>query len=748
MVQLSDNAKTVIERRIAPRDDAGMPLETPDEIFDRVARVVAQGTDNPVMYERLFRTMLHSLDFLPNSPCLVNAGRSLGQLSACFVLPVEDSIVGIFDAVKQTALIHKSGGGTGFSFSRLRAKNSMVASTAGVASGPVSFMKIFDVATEQLKQGGTRRGANMGILSIDHPDIMEFINVKANRDQLQNFNISIGMSDEFMWLLREDPSRYWKSSGATVQEIWNALIHNAWLTGDPGLIFIDRINAGKANPVPTLGPIEATNPCGEQPLYPFDSCNLGSINLSNFVRPDGTIDRTKLEATTRLAVQFLDAVITVNKYPIPEIQHRSLAIRRIGLGVMGFADMLFKMQVRYDSERALDIARKVMSIIQTTADDESRKIAQDSGSFPLYKESIYSESTGMRNSTRTTIAPTGTISIIAGCSSGIEPMFGLVFERSHYLDRTDGSKRHTMLEINPLFQRAIGDLGRSKDWENGLYQHLLSGRKLADYPDVPQTIIDVFRTAHDISPKWHVKMQAIFQEYTDNAVSKTINFPHEATEADVAEAYLMAYDLNCLGITVYRDGSHDDQVLSFAQAPEPTVAPATVEIMPSRSYWRQPMPIERNSVTHKFTIGEFEGYMTVGLYPDGSPGEVFLNGSKQGSTISGLLDTIAVLISYGLQHGIPLDQLMDKLRGSRFEPAGLTNNPAVGAATSVMDYVARYLLNRFPTTPSEIAGELTVSTAAVISTKQSGMLCPDCQSMLQFGEGCLLCPACGYNKCG
>lgn len=744
-MNINDNARTVMERRIAAKDDEGKPIESPEQILHRVACFVASGTDNPAKYGPLFYNMMAHLDFLPNSPTLVNAGRenSSGQLSACFVLPIEDSMESIFETLKQTAIIHKSGGGTGFNFSRLRQANAPVRSSNGVASGPVSFMEIYDAATDKVKQGGTRRGANMGILRIDHPDIMEFISVKSDPERLQNFNISVATTDHFMSLLETHPNEKWVGNH-TVQQVWDALVNNAWNIGDPGLVFIDRINASRANPVPSLGPIEATNPCGEAPLYPYDSCNLGSINLANFVAFND-IDYVRLEECIRASVVFLDAVITVNQYPLPQIKELSDKIRRIGLGVMGWADMLYKLRIPYDSERALQLANQVMRFVTHTAAAESAHLAAIHGVFPMWDESIYAkDNLYYRNSTRTTIAPTGTLSIIAGCSSGIEPSFALAFKRSHFLDRYDASKRHEMLEVNPVFEKACMNAGIPDHVFNEICERLAAGVPLHEIPGVPADIVTVFRTAHDITPEWHVKMQAAFQKNTDNAVSKTINFPNTATIADVDQAYRLAYALGCMGITIYRDGSRDLQVLSFT-TPEVDVD-VDVEVVVPHEHHRKHLPNERHSITHKFTVGDFEGYLTVGLWDDGTPGEMFINGSKAGTTISGLLDSFAMSISYALQYGVPVEDLFPKLMDTRFEPAGLTNHPEIHVATSIIDYIARYMLWRFSPTAS-----IDVSTAAVIShsiATFTGMICPDCQSIAVAEEGCLKCYHCGWNRCG
>lgn len=777
---LSENAIVVMERRITQRDDQNDSVETPDGCFRRVARNLSQaetkfgGSDGDrAAAEESFYQLMASLDFLPNSPTLVNAGRDLQQLSACFVLPVPDSIEGIFEAIKHTAMIHKSGGGTGFAFSRLRPQNDRVRSTMGVASGPVSFMRVFDAATEAIKQGGTRRGANMGILRVDHPDIDYFIEMKADMTTLQNFNISVAVTDAFMDAVQQgtDYDIISPVTGDAVgrrdaRAVWETMFANAWKNGDPGVVFIDRINAGRANPVAKRGPVESTNPCGEQPLYPYDSCNLGSLNLGHFTKgaPGAReVDFDRLGQVVRRCVHMLDNVIEMNNYPIPEIQETSLAIRRIGLGVMGWADMLVDLRIPYNSERALEVAREVMAHIQREADSASQQLALLRGNFPDWADSIYGPRghegpRPMRNSTRTTIAPTGTLSIIADCAGGIEPVFALAFIRSHYLDKDDPTKRTELPEANEQFERVARAEGFHSE---ELMRYLAEGGHLADRPEVPQWVKDVFVTAHEIEPEWHVRMQAAFQEFVDNAVSKTINFPNEATVDDVRLAYELAYRTGCKGITIYRDGSRALQVLKHA---EKTDAEAAVEaaqalVATHAGPIRRKLSDERAAITHKFRVGEQEGYMTVGLFEDGTPGEVFINVNKQGSTVSGLMDTVAMLTSYALQYGVPLAELASKLKNTRFEPSGPTNNKQIPIATSIVDYVFRWLELKFDgraaAQPTLIpAAEVADSRGVDLYTEKypdavaSGVGCPDCGAVLFYGEGCLLCRNCGYNKCG
>jgi ribonucleoside-diphosphate reductase alpha chain len=830
----------VLERRYLAKDGRGRLAETPGQLFRRVARNIAEAeaafatprttAARVTEYEQRFYELMSSLRFLPNSPTLGNAGRPIQQLAACFVLPVDDSMEGIFDSLKDTALIHQSGGGTGFAFSRLRPAGDVVSSTGGIASGPVSFMRVYDAATESIKQGGTRRGANMAILSVDHPDIEAFINVKSDMTTLQNFNISVAVTEKFMRAVERDqvydlvnPRTKAVAGSRNARAIFRQIIANAWQNGDPGLVFLDRIN--RDNPTPKLGQIEATNPCGEQPLLPYESCNLGSINLSKFVRAARTAQksRSKNGAAPKLeldwdalasmipdCVRFLDDVIEQNRYPIPEIEAMTKQTRKIGLGLMGWADLLFLLHIRYDSDEAIALAERVAEFIREHADRASQQLAEERGPFPAWGDSIYSarskhprRNTPLRNSTRTTIAPTGTLSIIADCSGGIEPAFALAFMRQHHLDRKDPSKVTRLPEVNATFAAVAKEHGFHSD---ELMEYLAEGGALAERDDVPDWAKEVFGTSHDIDPEWHVRMQAAFQRHTDNAVSKTINFRHDATVEDVERAYMLAYKEGCKGITVYRDGSRDLQVLSHATARGPEQAeaaaaeiamgiteelaaigahPAPVASLgprPAGQPYRRHLPDERQSVTHKFRVGEQEGYVTVGLYDDGSPGEIFVNISKEGSTIRGLMDSVAVLTSVALQYGVPLRNLVEKFRGVHFEPAGLTNNPAVPTASSLVDYIFRWLESRFLAPPEAKTRPTTRSTrgraaasrrtpsrsapatrgsakgaqqaeveivpaSAAASATSTGIGCPQCGSILVFGEGCFTCRNCGFTRC-
>ena len=562
--KLTVNALEVLRKRYLLRDEKGNIIETPAQTFRRVSKVIAKVDgkygENPKESEKIFYGMMARFEFLPNSPTLFNAGTELGQLSACFVLPVDDSLESIFTAVKNMALIEKSGGGVGFDFSRLRPKGDIVRSTKGVASGPVSFMRVFDAATEVIKAGGKRRGAMMGVLRADHPDIIEFITSKQEPGVLSNFNISVAVTDDFMKILEED-GEYWlinprnkeKVRRLKVKDVWSLMAKSAWESGDPGVIFIDEIN--RHDPISEVGRIEATNPCGEQPLLPYESCNLGSINLSRMVE-NGKINWKKLRETVRNAVHFLDNVIDANRFPLKEIEKVTKANRKIGLGVMGFADMLIKLGVPYDSEEALKLAEKVMKFVTEEARKKSVEIGEERGSFPNFDKSVWKDKCQcMRNATITTIAPTGSISIIAGCSSGIEPLFAISFMRNVL----EGTR---LFEINPLFEMTAKERGF---YSAELLEEIARTGSVQGIKGVPEDVKRVFVTALDISPEWHVRMQAAFQKYTDNAVSKTVNLPQEVTIEDVKKVFWLAYRLKCKGITVYRYGSKPEQVLNIGE---------------------------------------------------------------------------------------------------------------------------------------------------------------------------------------
>lgn len=566
-LNLTENALIVLDKRYLKKDRDGNVIETPEEMFHRVAKNIASAEFiyNPKAVvssvEKEFYEIMTNLEFLPNSPTLMNAGRELQQLAACFVLPIDDSLDSIFEAVKDTAIIHQSGGGTGFSFSRLRPKNDRVSTTSGVASGPVSFMKVFNTATEVIKQGGARRGANMGILRVDHPDIMEFIRAKENPSEFTNFNLSVGIDDNFMKAFENDstfdlinPRNNKAAKKLKAKDVFNNIVDAAWKNGEPGIVFLDTIN--RFNPTPHLGRIEATNPCGEQPLLPYEACNLGSINLTRMLKKKDNrneIDYNKLERIINIAVRFLDNVIDVNKYPLPQIDRMCKGNRKIGLGIMGFADMLILLNIPYSSQAALDTAERLMKFIDEKAKEISMELAKERGVFPNYKGSIYEKSgVMMRNATTTTIAPTGTLSIIANCSSGIEPLYGITYTRK-ILDDLE------LKVINPNFEEIAK---REGFYSEKLMDTIIAFGSIQERTDVPDDVKILFTTAHDITPEDHVRIQAAFQKYTDNAVSKTVNFHEDADKSDVEKTFLLAYMLGCKGVTIYRSGSRERQVLS------------------------------------------------------------------------------------------------------------------------------------------------------------------------------------------
>ena len=659
-VDLTENARHVLEKRYLKKDKQGNVIETPEEMLRRVATAIAAaelihdpGADVQAREEE-FYGMMTRLEFLPNSPTLMNAGRELGQLSACFVLPIEDTMESIFDSVKHTALIHKSGGGTGFSFSRLRPEMDLVGSTGGVASGPVSFIRAFDVATDVIKQGGMRRGANMGILNVDHPDIMKFITAKEDLTALTNFNISVAITAGFMEAVRAradydliNPHSGEVSSRLNAKEVFDKIVDMAWRTGDPGIVFIDRIN--QDNPTPQLGKIESTNPCGEQPLLPYESCNLASINLSRMLRDvngRAEIDYPKLAVTIKTAVRFLDNVIDVNKFPLEEIARMTRQTRKIGLGVMGFADMLLQLGVPYNSPEALTLGENMMAEIQREATNASVELALERGVFPAFEGSVYDapDAPRVRNATRTTIAPTGTLSMIAGCSSGIEPLFALSYTKNIL----DGAR---LVEVNPIFEAAARKGGY---YSEALMQKLADGTCLRDIDGVPEDAKQLFVTAHEITPEWHVKIQSAFQRSTDNAVSKTVNFPQEATREDVARVYLLADEEGLKGITIYRDRSRDTQVLTTGK----------VEKTADTSLKPRKRAKVTTGITERVNTGCGALYVTVNSDEQGIF-EVFSNLGKSGGCASAQLESICRLISLALRAGVDVAILVKQLRGIR-----------------------------------------------------------------------------------
>ena len=762
-MDLKPNARTILEKRYLQKEN-GVPVETPEDMFLRVARAVAAAEnifqpeiskDKVKDIEDKFYNLMTSFDFMPNSPTLMNAGRDLGQLSACFVIPIDDSMNDIFTALKDAALIHKSGGGTGFTFSRLRPKNSLVKSTGGLASGPISFMKVFNAATEAIRQGGVRRGANMGILRVDHPDILEFINAKQNNNDLTNFNLSVGLTRDFMEALDNDGYYDLKFDSKVydrlrAREVMDLIVERAWTNGEPGIVFLDRLN--EDNPTPDLGEIEATNPCGEQPLLGYEACNLGSINLSNMV-DDGKIFWEKLADTVRWSVRFLDNVIEVNNLPLPQISEMVRGNRKIGLGIMGWADMLFKLQVPYDSDEAVELAKKVMGYVQEVARDTSHQLGEERGSFPNIEQSIFQNQI-VRNATCTTIAPTGTISMIAGTTSGIEPVFSLAYTKNVL----DGA---ALLEVDSVFEDYVRLNFPPEEAETILQQVAQTGR-LQQVSSVPAPMYRVFITALEVSPIWHIKMQAAFQAYCDNAVSKTVNFPVTATRQEVAEVFRLAYQLGCKGVTVYRSGSREEEVLLSGNQKPGTLEGQKLE---NKTYPR-PRPKRTIGVTEQVKTGCGKMYITVNSDQEGIIETFITTGSTGGC--SGFTEGVSRLISLALRANIAPEAIIDQLTSvscPNFLRKKATNKYLVGK--SCPDIIGKVLTDELTAQSKKTTEEivslieqtiqeigatvgsncLNESTEEIIETDliRQG-LCPECRSPLHFAEGCLTC-ICGYSKC-
>lgn len=780
---LTPNARVILERRYLKQEN-GQVMETPEDMFYRVASVVA-GIEEKYQKDKTeiqklikeFYLMMSNLEFMPNSPTLMNAGRDLGQLSACFVLPINDSMEDIFDAIKNAAIIHKSGGGTGFSFSRLRPKNSAVRSTGGVASGPVSFMKVFNAATEAVKQGGTRRGANMGILRVDHPDILEFIQCKEDSKEITNFNISVGITESFMAAVNQgsfydliDPHSGNVVGQLLAKDVFNKIVDHAWRNGEPGIVFLDRLN--KDNPTPLLGEIEATNPCGEQPLLPNEACNLGSINLKLMVTEKNgkmVVDWDKLARIVCLAVRFLDNVIEVNQYPLAVIEEMVKGNRKVGLGVMGFADMLILLQISYASEDAVECAEKVMRFIQTEARVESQRLAEERGTFPNYTGSIYDGVMKLRNATLTTIAPTGTISMICGVSSGVEPLFAVAYTKT-VMDGT------SLVEVNPIFE----EFARRFSFDSpGLAEKIALTGTVLGLPEVPNWVQEVFITAQEIAPEWHIRIQAAFQKYVDNAVSKTINFAKTADRDDIAEAYQLAYDLNCKGLTVYRDGSREEQVLSSgttatSRKSDQNQVDDTLKVIPPKvpfvpevnTVMPRPRPSVTTGVTEKIKIGCGTLYVSVNADDKGIC-EVFTNTGRAGGC-SSQSEATARLISISLRSGISVDAIIEQIKGIRC-PACIRREGV--NVTSCPDAISRvifkyndvggpvngngnsYVMNRslndpriMPATGMTNAEKAVVKKARVAVAVDNA--CPECGGTINHESGCVVCTHCGYSKCG
>lgn len=775
---MSENAIKVLEKRYLKKKD-GKPAEKPVDMFRRVANNIAQADARygatpakVAKTEEEFFQLIASRDFLPNSPCLMNAGRDFQQLSACFVLPVEDSIEGIFETIKHQAIIHQSGGGTGFSFSKLRPKGSLVKTTHGVASGPVSFMRIFNLATEIVKQGGTRRGANMGILRVDHPDVLQFIKLKEDLNEMRNFNISVAVTDKFMDALEKkttydliDPHSNEVVKKQDAQEIWDLLIHHAWLTGDPGVLFIDRANA--TNPARHIETLEATNPCGEQWLAAYDSCNLGSINLQKFVKRSksgkATLDWARLKKVVTQTTHFLDNVIDMNRYPIKQIAEKTLSNRRIGLGVMGFADMLIELEIPYNSKEGLAMGSRVMQFIQDATYEASSALGKSRGNFPNYPGSDYEKkAVPMRNVARTTIAPTGTISMIADCSSGLEPLFAIVFTKT-VMDGT------SLVYVHPAFEA----IARAEGWySKELMEKIAYEGSIQSFDEIPDKWKKVFVTAADCSPEDHVRMQAAFQEYVDNAISKTVNFPNKATEVDVRKVYDLAYQLGCKGITIFRDGSRDEQVLTTGKTvlngqQQPAAAPTIPAVIAPAGDGLAPRnrPEVLKGTTYKVNTPYGSLYITINDDEAGRPFEVFATIGKNGGFFAAQSESICRLVSLSLRAGVSPEEIIDQIKGIRGPDVSWHDG---GQILSLPDAVAKILEKHItksqqtldlklndpvqavaPVTKSEpVANGVVYKRKNSIANSGFAPACPECGTMLAIEEGCMKCHACGFSKCG
>jgi ribonucleoside-diphosphate reductase alpha chain len=750
----TEPALRILRERYLMRQ-GGEVVETPEEMCWRVALTIATGEARYGRSEAAVREVAAAFydimiegEFLPNSPTLMNAGKGNGlQYSACYVLPVGDSMEEIFDSVKAAAIIHKSGGGTGFAFSRLRPKDDIVASTGGRASGPVSFLRVFNGATEAVKQGGTRRGANMGILRVDHPDILEFIDCKLDGG-ITNFNISVAATDRFMDALASggeydliNPHSGAVTGRLSAKEVFDRIVRAAWRTGDPGMVFIDRINASPANPTPEIGVVEATNPCGEQPLLPNEACNLGSLNVSKFARRseagEWSVDWDEMERVVRLSVRFLDDVIEMNPYPLPQIDDTVKANRRIGLGIMGWADLLFTMGIPYDSTEAIELATRLMAFVKEKSHDQSAKLAEERGPFPNWERSIYKHQRPMRNSTVTTIAPTGTISMISGCSSGVEPIFALAFE--HRVKQPDGERVLTF--VNETFERIAKDQGFYSD---ALMQEIVKRGSLHGIPGLPERAARIFKTSHEIGFEWHVRHQAAFQRSTDNGVSKTINLPNSASEEDVARAYRLAWELGCIGITVFRDGCKGEQVLNIGVSAkkDKTAAAAT-----TGSPVIKPRPRSLKGSTYRTQTPIGTAWITITENEEHEPFEVFVQVGKGGSDTMAVAEALGRLISLILRLPSPLSaqRRLEEVIGqlSRIgggQPTGF--GPA--KILSLPDALSRTLAEHI----GEVKPGTEAPVAATESRKQIGDLCKECgQATFVYEEGCKKCLSCGFNEC-
>ena len=753
--EISENAKVVLEHRYLLKNDSGDVAEDPDGLFRRVASALAKpdksyGASTEEIKETTeeFYQMLSSLEFLANSPTLMNAGTKAGTLSACFVLPLEDSMEGIMKTAHDAAMVQKYGGGTGFALSELRPKGSTIKTTHGKACGPIAALKLLSSVSTLVTQGGKRDGANMAVMNVHHPDIEEFIDCKTQEGEIHNFNISVGATDEFMKAVKEkkdfdliDPKTKKVVAQKDAYKLFRKIVQGAWKNGEPGMIFLDEVN--RKSPVNHLGEMTATNPCGEQPLLPNESCNLGSIDLAKFVNEDETdLDWNRLKKTTRTSVHFLDNTIDANKYAIPEIKKANKLSRKIGLGVMGFADMLIRMKMSYDSEEAVDMGRKVMKFIQTEADIKSEELADKRGPFEGWEGSRpqLNGDKPIRNACRLTVAPTGTISMIAGCSSGIEPVFSLAY------------RKHNILEGKTLYyvDKNLEKVAKEKGfYSEDLLEHLSNGGSLQDREDVPTEVKKVFRTAPDINPEYHVRMQAAFQESVDAGISKTINFPNEASEDDVTTTYMLAWELKCKGITVYRSGSREKEVLTSGTSENETEASVDSKIGFVSATER---PSELFGVTRRVYTGRGNLYVTVNMSEDGKPFEIFAALGKAGGNDSAMAEAVSRMVSLTLRSGIDPKASIEQLKGITDVPAwneGELIRSVPDAIANVLEKIYEPKKESAPLSINELNDETLISENknSDIANVLQGETCPECPSTLAFEEGCQKCYSCGYSKC-
>lgn len=724
---LNDTAKTILEKRYLKCNIKGDPTETPKDLFWRVASAV--GNNEAEILE--FYNAMANLEFLPNTPTLINAGKKNGMLSACFVLPITDSMDGIFKTLLDSSKIFKMGGGVGYSFSNLRPKGDNVDETKGVSSGPISFMRVYNAATEEIKQGGVRRGAMMACLRVDSPDILEFITCKNDSTHLNNFNISVAITDEFMDAVKNDKD-YWlinpkskeKIKKLKAKDVFNLIIKQAYKNGEPGLLFIDTAN--KFNPTPNMGEYESTNPCGEQPLLPYESCNLASINLNKFISKNG-IDLEKLKSIIKTCVRFLDNIIDINKFPLPEIEKITKANRKIGLGVMGWADALLTLEIRYGSKESLKLADNIMSFINKTAIETSQELAVERGEFPNFKESIYKDDKPLRNACLTTIAPTGTISMIAHASGGIEPIFGMVYTKKNILDGK------SFKEVNAQLKAKLTKAGLYTD---ALIEQIEAKGSIQNIDGIPDDIKNIFVTSQDITPAEHVKMQAAFQKHVHSSISKTVNMPNSATEADVEKVYLLAHELGCKGVTIYRDGSRSGQILNIGKEikPEPSTTHTTTPTIRKR-------PKVTEGKTYKITAGCGDMYIVINEDSKGAC-EVFNIIGKSGGCITAWSETTARLISLALKAGVPLSKIAQQIRGIRCPSPLLAEG---GSVVSCSDGMAKAFENYMKDKKKE--DKLPDNLKNNKLDFGHNPYCPSCGNALHMKEGCMSCNTCGFAKC-